>query len=445
MIPGQHLSSYTGTHEFLAPDDLYDSRWPFVDWERGGADLYQPIIDDTYYVWRIHVENHNKIILSRFDNPDIGPYTIRIVTGLITEVSFSFDQNTNYAVAYVANDVSYLWFYDSDLGSFRELELTGAITPRLTLDDKRYRQRVNSDIILFYLKNGHLYYRQQRDRFTIERDLLTTDAIGIARTGMATSGRVQIELVMPDQSTCVAIGELGTILNAFPNTLYESETITLGNCVPANSVASITVGEYRTKINAYGTWSDWKSQPSYVSGGYVIQARAVSFNSYSAVLEAIFNAYDFYDTFTISNMVNCGPEGNFLIFEALINKRLSTEYQSEIVTATVCILDDSIVSFTGVGEYRQNGGDWTTDDSTAQVGDTFQIRLISSANVGETYVGTLTVGDYSGDFSVTTRAVGCIDQYSRPVDIQADATWENATDYQRPNDTQADAEFLPLC
>jgi hypothetical protein len=88
----------------------------------------------------------------------------------ITEFSFSFDQNMRLAIAFVQDGVAKLRWFDSVPGQTVITEYPSAITPRVVLDDKRFTQTSASDIIFAYMRNGDLYYRQQRDRFQTEID-----------------------------------------------------------------------------------------------------------------------------------------------------------------------------------------------------------------------------------------------------------------------------------
>lgn len=87
----------------------------------------------------------------------------------ISEVSLAFDQNMHAFVAFVSQGVAKFYWYDSVLQDFRISNLpVGSTTPRATLDDHRELQESTSDIILVYIRDGNLYFRAQRDRYTIE-------------------------------------------------------------------------------------------------------------------------------------------------------------------------------------------------------------------------------------------------------------------------------------
>jgi hypothetical protein len=55
-----------------------------------------------------------------------------------------------------------------------------------------------NDVILFYIKDGALFYRQQRDRYGVERRLCDcpNTTIRIERVSMNTLNRLQIEFIV---------------------------------------------------------------------------------------------------------------------------------------------------------------------------------------------------------------------------------------------------------
>ena len=110
----------------------------------------------------------------------------------ISEVSLAFDRNMNVAVAFVQAGQAKLYYYDSVLLSmtFLETALGTATSPRVVHDDKRTLQSGNSDVILGYVRDGILYYRQQRDRYLVERQLAIGVTGPLAYMAMAPNLRV---------------------------------------------------------------------------------------------------------------------------------------------------------------------------------------------------------------------------------------------------------------
>ena len=142
----------------------------------------------------------------------------------------------------------------------------------------------------------------------------------------------------------------------------------------------------------------------------------------------------------------CGEAGNFLIFAPVTDAYKVTRYESNVVTADICIAPKSAVSIVD-GEYQINSGGWTTTPTLGNPGDTFQVRRISSDQYETTVTCTLTVGWYSGVFSITTGSQGpCLaTPYVRLAPDAAHASWQDAELYTRPEPTAADAQFLPPC
>lgn len=91
-------------------------------------------------------------------------------------------------------------------------------------------------------------------------------------------------------------------------------------------------------------------------------------------------------------------------FSGRSNADRETAYESnEITVAGLSAGASPAVSIVG-GSYSKNGGAYTTGNGTAQNGDTFKVRVTSSANYSATTGATLTIGGVDGSFAVTTRA-----------------------------------------
>jgi hypothetical protein len=127
------------------------------------------------------------------------PVVVHSVAG-VTQLSFCFDQNGRVTISYTESDIAYLYWFDTLEGDFvTDPVAAGAISPALTLDDKRTTQTQSSDMLLFYTKQEidlsyTLYYRQQRDRFDDERELKTGVRPNIANLGMHQGLRVQVTM-----------------------------------------------------------------------------------------------------------------------------------------------------------------------------------------------------------------------------------------------------------
>lgn len=159
------------------------------DFETGGIGLNDPSKGLNYQIWNCKIKEKEEIIISAENTEDIIVYQ----GSNITECSLTFDQNMRPAVAFVEQDVAKLRWYDSQASSQVVTTLgSDIITPRVSMDDKRYRQSTVNDIILAYLRSGNLYFRLQRDRFGVEYLLQpNVQSPGIIKIGMNRVNRFQ--------------------------------------------------------------------------------------------------------------------------------------------------------------------------------------------------------------------------------------------------------------
>lgn len=117
-------------------------------------------------LWQARIDD-NKILLSAPGITEIVGYTH---THDLAEVSLAFNQNGDPYYSFVDEEGdAYFRWYDGTLpGMTTTLMEAGTINPRMTLDDARPFNISSSDVILGYVKDGLLRYRQQRDSFSIE-------------------------------------------------------------------------------------------------------------------------------------------------------------------------------------------------------------------------------------------------------------------------------------
>lgn len=189
MVPNKQLSTNPVPGTLLFPDNKDWS--PLVDWEYGGVALGDASQGLTLHAWSAAVTPSGISIGS----DTVAPVEWLTIGG-VTEVALAFDQNMNPAVAYVTSDGAFLRYYNTSISGYTTMQLEdGAVTPRLTLDDKRQLTLASSDIILLYLVGDTLFFRAQRDRFAVAYNLGIVDGSGLRRVGMSDQNRLQIEVV----------------------------------------------------------------------------------------------------------------------------------------------------------------------------------------------------------------------------------------------------------
>lgn len=178
-----------------------------VDYENGGIAIQDASKGINFQSWRGFVEND----MIYLEAPTVPKVLVYVGTN-ITELSISFDRNMNYCLAFVEDGLPKLRWYNTTVTGMVTTELDPNIkNPRICHDDKRDSQTENSDIILAYLRDGRLYVRYQRDRYTIEYDptidlpveertafrTKVAEALGLIKIGMNSGYRVQFMFRAP--------------------------------------------------------------------------------------------------------------------------------------------------------------------------------------------------------------------------------------------------------
>lgn len=193
-LPGDGLSASAVPASLLAPDSAVraDLR---VDYEMGGIAFGDPSLGLLVRPWRAWSDGFEV-----WCAPDdtMAPITHLVSGSDITEVSLCFDQNMRPCLAYVDGGVCKLYWYDTLISAQTTTPFVDATSPMVCMDDKREIASSSgwNDNLFFYLRSGGLYYRQQRERFTVERLLSVVGAESnrIVRVGMGTNGRLQVQL-----------------------------------------------------------------------------------------------------------------------------------------------------------------------------------------------------------------------------------------------------------
>ena len=159
------------------------------DFEDGPIDLNDPSSGLMYQVWRGIASDQGVSLIKDAGEGDVE----EILTQLnITEMSFTFDQNGRPSVCYTQYGQTKIYWYDSTVGGVATTVLgSGLGSPKIFLDDKRTTQTSISDMIVGYIKQKQLCYRQQRDRFGTEYVLATNVEGRLQKIGMGNNLRLQ--------------------------------------------------------------------------------------------------------------------------------------------------------------------------------------------------------------------------------------------------------------
>ncbi|MBD8496662.1 hypothetical protein, partial [Pseudomonas syringae] len=146
-----------------------------------------------YQIWRARLIRE-QVLLGATSVPEFVLYE----GAGISEISFAFDQNMRPVLSFVQAGQPKIRWHDPVAGAQVVTDLpASALTPKVLLDDKRPTQESSSDVILAYVRDGGLYFRQQRDRYLVERLLATGITTGILRFGLSDQLRLQFMMEVP--------------------------------------------------------------------------------------------------------------------------------------------------------------------------------------------------------------------------------------------------------
>lgn len=186
MIPGNQFTTIPVVHSYISP---YNRPYkPLEQAVLGGIALNDPSRGRMYQNWIVFYENPFIRI-----KPENGSVVFSLEQPDVKTVSLAFDNNMNIALAWQKTTGSYLYYFDILIDDYAILEIPGATSCRIVVDDPRDFYISASDIIFGYTLNGNLYWRQQRDRYATER--LIGEAQGKLRKMAPSDGnRLQFEL-----------------------------------------------------------------------------------------------------------------------------------------------------------------------------------------------------------------------------------------------------------
>lgn len=197
-LPENTLSTKTVSGPFKGARNRSDIS-AMVDWEDGGIDIGDVSGGLEYRAWKCRVVSPNIVITPEISPGVLGDDIALFTVGPdLTECSLTFDQNMNPVVAFVDAGVAKLRWYNTNTSSWIiNLLPTGSFSPRVSLDDKRTSQLGNSDVIVAYILNNRIRYRQQRDNYSIEYTMPSEIDIvkPLLKIGMNTELRFQFRTI----------------------------------------------------------------------------------------------------------------------------------------------------------------------------------------------------------------------------------------------------------
>jgi hypothetical protein len=198
-LPENTLSNPAVPAAYLDP--YARARPPLSSWALGGIALEDATQGLEVQAWLLeYLGSPGDFLLTP---EQFGPPTVLFSAEDVTECSLAFDQLMRPAIAFVeAGNVKLRWF-DTQVNNTVITNFGSAIySPVVVLDNPApiaSQVFATSDVLFFYLRAGKLYYRQQRDRYTIERELATlaSPSALIIDRGKTVNNRLQLRVQTP--------------------------------------------------------------------------------------------------------------------------------------------------------------------------------------------------------------------------------------------------------
>lgn len=183
-LPNNALSTSTVSGKLQYPGELL--RTPILDYEIGGPTLQVAVQAQRSTLWRATYDGNNIMASSG------GPAAVIVAAPNLTYLAFGLDNSMRTVTAWNNGDGKvYLNFYDGTLPGYTTVSFVGD-NPQCGMDDNRFDQTANADVILTYTRAGILYMRMQRDRYLTEYALGATPGVGVlAKQGMNTHYRME--------------------------------------------------------------------------------------------------------------------------------------------------------------------------------------------------------------------------------------------------------------
>lgn len=185
MIPANAFTAQPQFSSFTLPNGAYV---PLSQTVMGGIAINNAANGRLYQRWVGYYDGTNVKV-----KPEGGVDVFTQAVAGITAVSLAFDNNMGIVLAWQTLAGSYLYYYDTLLSAYNTRSFLGTTSCRVCVDDPRDFYTASSDVIFAYTQNENLYWRQQRDRYDVERIIGATTK-KLIKAGPSVSSRLQFEL-----------------------------------------------------------------------------------------------------------------------------------------------------------------------------------------------------------------------------------------------------------
>ena len=269
-LPVRTLSDPLVRGTMLHPDDL--ERPLTLDYELGGIAISDASQGMMVQTWRLEYRGSDAILTPA----NGGDITLFSLIG-VTEISLAFDQNMRPFVAYMKDGEAWYYWWDPLAVDYEHTALEAGVTsPKCCLDDKRPLHVNTSDILLVYVRDEKLFYREQRDRYGVAYQLATGITSALYRIGMGDNLRIHFNftddaLIPPPDITPVEMvppywDNLSHHYIDFNKTTIQSFVTTFGVTIEGDDFTNVfAIGNPTTPIATSINTADSGNQFSFAS------------------------------------------------------------------------------------------------------------------------------------------------------------------------------------
>lgn len=187
MIPGNSITPVPIVGEFLFP--LTEEYKPTEQRVWGGVAIGDASRGRKLKLWQV------KWVAGNFVVSPVGEPVVYAVTAPsdFKTISLAFDTAMHVVLAWQTVTGAYLHFYNTLTEGYETRYFEGLTSSRVAVDDTREFYSSQSDVIFAYTKDSNLFWRQQRERYDVERLVGPTPG-RLVKLGLTNLNRLQFEL-----------------------------------------------------------------------------------------------------------------------------------------------------------------------------------------------------------------------------------------------------------
>lgn len=185
MIPADAITNSPISGAFQPPENLPYN--PSQHTVLGGIAIGDPSKGRQFQNWTAILAAGNVTV-----QPSNSGVVFSIAAPSATSIALAFDNNMGLVLAWQTLTESVLYYFDTTTAAYTARSFAGTTSCRVCVDDAREFYGPSSDVIFAYTENNNLYWRQQRDRYDVER-LVGPTGKKLVRMGLAQTNRLQFE------------------------------------------------------------------------------------------------------------------------------------------------------------------------------------------------------------------------------------------------------------